>query len=76
MVNNKIHLVTKVSPFIANYSRELRVGADIKCKKDNGFYKENEENSRQSWSDVKKSIRESEKASRQEKKRSRSMEEE
>ena len=32
MVNSKIHLVTKVPLFIANYSRELRVGADIKRK--------------------------------------------
>ena len=29
-VNNKIHSVTKVSPFIANYSREIRIGADIR----------------------------------------------
>ena len=25
-VNNKVHTTTKVSPFIANYSRELRMG--------------------------------------------------
>jgi len=31
-VNNKIHSATKVSPFIANYSRELRMGADIRRK--------------------------------------------
>ena len=29
-INNKVHLVTKVSLFIANYSRELRMGADIR----------------------------------------------
>jgi len=31
-VNNKIHSTTKVSPFIANYGRELRIGADIRRK--------------------------------------------
>ena len=30
VINNKTHLATKVSPFIANYSRELRIGADIR----------------------------------------------
>jgi len=32
VVNNKIHLVTKIFPFIANYRRELRIGADIRKK--------------------------------------------
>jgi len=27
-VNNKIHSVTKISLFIANYGRELRMGVD------------------------------------------------
>jgi len=31
-VNNKIHLATKVSLFIANYGRELRMKADIRRK--------------------------------------------
>jgi len=31
-VNNKIHSTTKVSPFIANYGRELRMGGDIRRK--------------------------------------------
>ena len=31
-VNNKIYLATKVSPFMANYGRELRVGTDIRKK--------------------------------------------
>ena len=31
-VNNKVHSVTKVSPFMANYGRELRMGADIEAK--------------------------------------------
>jgi len=32
IVNNKIYSATKVSPFIANYRRELRIGADIRKK--------------------------------------------
>jgi len=32
VVNNKVHSATKVSPFIANYSRESRMRADIKRK--------------------------------------------
>ena len=31
-VNNKIHLTTKVSSFIANYGRELRMKEDIRKK--------------------------------------------
>jgi len=31
-VNNKIHIVTKVSLFMANYGRELRMGGDIRKK--------------------------------------------
>ena len=31
-VNNKIYSATKMSPFMANYSRELRIGADIRRK--------------------------------------------
>jgi len=33
VVNNKIHTATKVSPFMANYGRELRMGGDIRKKK-------------------------------------------
>jgi len=32
VINNKIHTTTKVSPFIANYGRELRMGGDIRRK--------------------------------------------
>jgi len=32
MVNNKVHSTIKVSPFIANYGRELRMGGDIRKK--------------------------------------------
>jgi len=31
-VNNKVHTATKVSPFMANYGRELRMGGDIRKK--------------------------------------------
>jgi len=31
-VNNETHSVTKVSPFMVNYRRELRMGVDIKRK--------------------------------------------
>ena len=31
-VNNKIHTATKVSPFMANYGKELRMGGDIRKK--------------------------------------------
>jgi len=32
-VNNKTHLVTKVSLFIVNYKRELKMGADVRRKR-------------------------------------------
>ena len=32
-VNNKIHTATKISPFIANYGRELQMRVDIRRKK-------------------------------------------
>ena len=31
-VNNKVYIATKVSPFMANYGRKLRIGGDIKKK--------------------------------------------
>jgi len=31
-VNNKAHIATKISPFMANYGRELRMGGDIRKK--------------------------------------------
>ena len=31
-MNNKIHSTTKVSPFMANYEREMRMGGDIRKK--------------------------------------------
>ena len=32
IVNNKVHLATKISLFIANNGKELRMGADIRKK--------------------------------------------
>ena len=32
VVNNKVHMATKVSPFMANYGKELRIGEDIRKK--------------------------------------------
>ena len=31
-VNNKTHTTTKVSPFMANYEKEVRIGGDIRKK--------------------------------------------
>ena len=31
-MNNKVHIATKVLPFIANYGKELRMGGDIRKK--------------------------------------------
>jgi len=33
MINNKVHSAMKMSLFIANYGRELRMGADIRKKR-------------------------------------------
>ena len=32
VINNKVHMATKVSPFMANYGKELRMGGDIRKK--------------------------------------------
>jgi len=32
VVNNKVHMATKISPFMANYGKELRMGEDIRRK--------------------------------------------
>ena len=31
-INNKVHMATKMSPFMANYGREMRMGGDIRRK--------------------------------------------
>ena len=32
VINNKAYLTTKVSPFMANYGRELKIGVDLRRK--------------------------------------------
>ena len=32
MINNKIHTAIKVSPFMTNYGRKLRIGGDMRKK--------------------------------------------
>ena len=32
VINNKVHMATKVSPFMANYGKELRMEGDIRRK--------------------------------------------
>ena len=32
VINNKVHSAMKISLFIANYKRELRMGADVRKK--------------------------------------------
>ena len=43
-INNKIHFITKVSLFIANHSRELRMEIDLRRKdtESNGVCREDE----------------------------------
>ena len=36
VINNKVHATTKVSPFMANYEREMRMGGDIRRKGKSG----------------------------------------
>ena len=51
-INNKIYSATKVSLFMENYRRELRIRADIrrkgKSRKNNRICRENEKGSRES----------------------------
>ena len=68
VVNNKVYIVTNILPFMANYGRELRMEADIrrkgKVEKLTEFAKKNEEDTRRSWSSIKKGIRRNEEISR------------
>ena len=58
-MNNKVYSATKVSLFIANYGRELKMEADIKRKsgESNRVCKEDKKSSRGSRSGIKKSIK-------------------
>jgi len=66
-INNKTYSVTKISLFIANYGRELRMETAIRRKdiESDEVYKKNEEDSRKSKSSIKKSTREDEETSRE-----------
>ena len=73
VVNNKIYSATKVSLFIANYGRELRIGADIRRKKDgedDRVCKKDEEGTRGSWSSTNKGTKRNEVVSGQRENRS------
>ena len=53
-------MATKLSPFIANYDRKLRMGANIRRKgkvEKVTVCREDEKSSRRSWSSIKKSTR-------------------
>ena len=47
-MNNKVYSITKVSSFLANYNRELRIEVDIR---------KNEKSLRESWSNIEKSTK-------------------
>ena len=67
VVNNKTYLTTKISLFMANYGRELRIEANIKRKKggeSNRVCRKNKESSRESWGGIKESSRENKETSR------------
>ena len=46
-VNNKVHTATKVSPFMANYGREMRMGGrhkeERKSREGRGIHRKDEE---------------------------------
>jgi len=66
-INNKIYSVTKISLFIANYDRKLRMETAIRRKdrESDEVGKKNKEDSRKSKSSIKKSTREDEETSRE-----------
>ena len=69
-MNNKAYLTTKVSLFMANYRRELRIEVDIRRKgkmekgESNRIFRKNEEGTRRSRDSIKKNTGRDEKASR------------
>ena len=58
-VNNKTHSAIKVSLFIVNYGKKLRIKVDIKrkCGKSNGICRENEKALGRSRNSIEKNIR-------------------
>ncbi len=68
VVNSQVHITTKISLFIANYSKELRMGADIKrmkkMKKNNRICKRKQKRFRKKQDSIKKSTRRNKTTSR------------
>jgi len=68
VVNNKVYLATKVLPFMANYSRKLRIEADIGRKenieKSMEFVERIRKVQKKDWSSIEKSARRDEEISR------------
>ena len=66
-INNKVHSTTKVSPFMANYSRKLRIEIDLRRKRKNGednrVCRKNEKSIRRDWDSISESIGRNEEAS-------------
>ena len=60
VVNNKIYLTTKMSPFIANYGRKLRMGVNIRKKRkseeNDRVCGKNEESAGESWGSIEESL--------------------
>ena len=77
-VNNKVHIATKVSPFMSNYGRELRMEANIrrKSRESDRICRKNEESTRESRSSIEEGTEGYEKTNRQRTKRSREVKEE
>ena len=67
-INNKVHLTTKVSPFMANYSRKLKIEIDLRRKRKNGednrVCGKNEKSVRKGWDSISESTKRNEEASR------------
>ena len=66
-INNKVHSTTKVSPFMANYSRKLRIEIDLRRKRKNGednrVCGKNEKSIRRGWDSISESTGRNEEAS-------------
>ena len=57
MINNKVHSTTKVSLFMANYGRELRMGVNLRRKgKSDRVCRKDEKGTGKSRSNIKESI--------------------
>ena len=60
VVNNKVHIITRVLPFIENYGRELRMRADIrrkeKSREGNRVCRKDKESTRKSRGSTEKSV--------------------